>query len=105
MTSFLVIDYSIALPSFVVKTFANKTWNFGVINKKAVIILLMTANVLLKATPHKKQLTPLPHICLHIFRHITLKFLDIRQYACEILVQSDEKSAAHLHGNLCAVLP
>ena len=29
---------------------------------------------------------------MHIFRHFAPKFLDIRQYACEILVQSDEKS-------------
>ena len=33
-----------------------------------------------------------PHICLQIFRHITQKFLDIRQYACEIFMQSDKKS-------------
>ena len=45
-----------------------------------------------KATPHKARLTALYEICLHIFRHLAQKFLDIRQYACEISIQSDEKS-------------
>ena len=31
-------------------------------------------------------------ICLHIFRHLAQKSLDIRQYAFGISVQSDEKS-------------
>jgi len=29
---------------------------------------------------------------LHIFRHLAQKSLDIRQYACGISIQSDEKS-------------
>jgi hypothetical protein len=29
---------------------------------------------------------------LHISRHLAQKFLDIRKYACEISIQSDEKS-------------
>jgi hypothetical protein len=29
---------------------------------------------------------------LHIFRHLAQKYLDIRQYACGISIQSDEKS-------------
>ena len=47
---------------------------------------------LIKATPHKVRLTALHEICLHIFRHSAQKFLDIRQYAFGISVQSDEKS-------------
>ena len=46
----------------------------------------------LKATPHKARLTALHEICLHIFHHSAQKFLDIRQYAFGISVQSDEKS-------------
>ena len=46
----------------------------------------------LKATPHKARLTTLYVINLYIFRHITQKFLAIRKYACEISMQSDEKS-------------
>ena len=45
-----------------------------------------------KATPHKARLKALYWICLHIFRHLAQKFLDIRQYACGISIQSDEKS-------------
>ena len=45
-----------------------------------------------KAIPHKARLTALHAICLQIFRHITQKSLDIRQYACGIFVQSDKKS-------------
>ena len=45
-----------------------------------------------KATPHKARLTALYAICLHIFRHLAQKFLDRRQPACEISIQSDEKS-------------
>ena len=48
--------------------------------------------MMLKATPHKDRLTALWHICLHIFRHLAHKFLDIRQYACEIYAQSAVKS-------------
>jgi len=29
---------------------------------------------------------------LHIFRHPAQKLLDIRQYACVVFIQSDEKS-------------
>ena len=47
---------------------------------------------ILKATPHKARLTALHEICLHIFRHSAQEFLDIRQYAFRISVQSDEKS-------------
>ena len=47
---------------------------------------------LLKATPHKAHLMSLYLICLHIFRHLAQKSLDIRQYACGIAIQSDEKS-------------
>jgi len=46
----------------------------------------------IKATPHKARLKALYWICLHIFRHLAQKFLDIRQYACGISIQSDEKS-------------
>jgi hypothetical protein len=49
-------------------------------------------NVYIKATPHKARLKALYWICLHIFRHLAQKSLDIRQYACEISIQSDEKS-------------
>ena len=57
-----------------------------------------------KATPHKDRLTALWHICLHIFRHLAHKFLDIRQYACEIYAQSAEKSdCASAPQSLCGV--
>ena len=46
----------------------------------------------LVATPNKARLKALYWICLHIFRHLAQKFLDIRQYACGISIQSDEKS-------------
>ena len=43
-------------------------------------------------------------ICWHIFRHSAQKFLDIRQYACGISVQSDEKSGfASFAQALCGV--
>ena len=48
--------------------------------------------VLPKETLHKARLTALHAICLLIFRHIAQKFLAIRQYACEISMQSAEKS-------------
>ncbi len=42
--------------------------------------------------------------CLHLFRHIAQKFLDIRQYACEISIQSDEKSDGAIHTqSLCGI--
>jgi hypothetical protein len=43
------------------------------------------------ATPHKARLTALHAICVQIFRHIAQKYLAIRQYACGIFRQSDEK--------------
>ena len=46
----------------------------------------------IKATPHKAHLRALHAICLQIFRHITQKSLDIRQYACGIFMRSDKKS-------------
>ena len=56
------------------------------------------------ATPHKDRLTALRHICLHIFRHLAHKFLDIRQYACEIYAQSAVKSDyASAPQSLCGV--
>jgi hypothetical protein len=76
----------------------------------------------LKATPHKDRLTALLHIYLNIFRHLAQKFLDIRQpkpkgngfgttavniaaeYACEISIQSDEKSCyISVQQSLCGV--
>lgn len=58
----------------------------------------------MKATPHKERLTPLSHICLQIFRHTAQKFLNIRQYACGIFVQSDEKfNFASVRQSLCSV--
>ena len=70
------------------------------------------------ATPHKARLTALHAICVQIFRHIAQKYLAIRQYACGIFRQSDEKFddasvaqsppdgfARHLRAKLCAVLP
>ncbi len=43
-------------------------------------------------------------ICLHIFRHIAQKFLDRRQPACKISIQSDEKSdGASCAQALCGV--
>ncbi len=44
-----------------------------------------------KAIPHKARLTALHAICVQIFRHIAQKSLAIRQYACGISRQSDEK--------------
>ncbi len=46
----------------------------------------------LEATPHKDRMTALYEIYLRIFRHLTQKPLDIRQYACVIFMQADEKS-------------
>jgi hypothetical protein len=44
------------------------------------------------------------HIYLNIFRHLAQKFLDIRQYACEISIQSDEKSCCvSAQQSLCGV--
>ena len=41
---------------------------------------------------------------MNIFRHFSHKFLDIRQYACEISVQFDEKSyCASAAQSLCGV--
>ena len=58
----------------------------------------------IKATPHKARLTALHAICLHIFRHLVQKFLDRRQPACKISIQSDEKSdGASCAQALCGV--
>ena len=46
----------------------------------------------IKATPYKARLTALYEICLHILRYLAQKSLDIRQYACDISIQADEKS-------------
>jgi hypothetical protein len=44
------------------------------------------------------------HLCLNIFRHFAQKSLDIRKYACEISIQSDEKSyCASAQQSLCGV--
>ncbi|WP_288535429.1 hypothetical protein [uncultured Ruminococcus sp.] len=45
-----------------------------------------------RETLNKARLTALYAICLQIFRHIAQKSLAIRQYACEISMQSAEKS-------------
>ena len=55
-------------------------------------LIFFSICVIIKATPHKARLKALYWICLHIFRHLAQKFLDIRQYACGISIQSDEKS-------------
>ena len=61
-------------------------------------------NTKIKAKPHKARLTALHEICLHIFRHLAQKSLDIRQYACELSIQSDEKSVcASFAQALCSV--
>ena len=41
---------------------------------------------------NKSRLTAQYVSCLHIFPHLAQKFLDRRQPACEISIQSDEKS-------------
>ena len=46
----------------------------------------------IKAIPHKDRLRALYAIYLQNFRHLAHKSLDIRQYICEISVQSDENS-------------
>ena len=59
---------------------------------------------IIKAIPHKARLTALHAICLLIFRHIAQKFLAIRQYACEISMQSAEKSGFASYAQaLCGV--
>ncbi|MGN0692321.1 MAG: hypothetical protein ACI4K7_08240, partial [Oscillospiraceae bacterium] len=53
---------------------------------------------------HKARLTALHAICLQIFRHLAQKFLAGRQPACEISIQSDEKSdGASCAQALCGV--
>ena len=60
--------------------------------------------MILEATPHKDRLTALYVICLHIFRHITQKLLEIRQYSCVDFMQSDEKiDCASPAQSLCGV--
>jgi hypothetical protein len=69
-----------------------------------VALLLLERIFLFKATPHKDRLMALLHICLNIFRHFAQKSLDIRKYACEISIQSDEKSyCASAQQSLCGV--
>ena len=59
---------------------------------------------LFEATPHKDRLTALRTPCLHLFRHLAQKFLDIRQYACGISIQSDEKSDVAIRTqSLCGI--
>jgi hypothetical protein len=59
---------------------------------------------ILEAAPHKDRLTALLHICPHIFRHISPKLLDLRQQACVVFSQSDEKSDfASVQQSLCGV--
>ena len=53
---------------------------------------LKSFSVLNKVTSKNHRLKPQHLICLQILRHLAHKFLDIRQYACEISIQSDEKS-------------
>ena len=49
-------------------------------------------NDIVKESLIKSRLTAQHASCLHIFRHLAQKFLDRRQPACEISIQSDEKS-------------
>ena len=57
-----------------------------------------------KATPHKARLTALHVICLRFSCHLAQKLLDIRQYACVVFVQSDEKiGSASAAQSLCGV--
>lgn len=72
--------------------------NFGIVLQKymeeqklSVTGLARKSGLSFKAIPNNQRLSPLPHICLHIFRHLVQKFLDIRQYTCEISIQSDKK--------------
>ena len=58
----------------------------------------------LKATPHKDRLKALRTPCLQLFRDIAQKLLDIRQYACEISIQFDEKSVGAIRTqSLCGI--
>ena len=57
-----------------------------------------------KATPHKARLTALYRICLRFSRHLAQKLLDIRQYACVVFIQSDEKiDCASPAQSLCGI--
>ena len=56
------------------------------------------------AIPHKERLATLHAICLQIFHHIAQKALAIRQYACGISRQSDEKfDDASVAQSLCGI--
>ncbi len=68
-----------------------KTVIFRKYLSKKLDYLLHTRYNVLQATPHKDHLTALRTACLHLFRHLAQKFLDIHRYACEISIQSDEK--------------
>ena len=60
--------------------------------------------VSIKAKPHKARLNALYESCLLIFRDFAQKFLDRRQPACEISIQSDVKSdGASSAQSLCGV--
>jgi len=52
----------------------------------------MIRQLFLKAIPYKDRLAAMHAICLHKFRSIAQKFLDIRQYAYGIFMQSNEIS-------------
>ena len=70
------------------KTFSLEKRTPPVIKTRAVY----TSTDILEATPHNHRHTPLYAIYLHIFRHITQIYLEIRQYSCGKFRQSDEKS-------------
>ena len=79
---------------------------------------------LFKATPHKDRLTALRTPCLHLFRHLAQKFLDIRglplwgevsrsdrgadrqtSMPAKFLYNLTKNLTAQSARNLCAVLP
>ncbi len=58
----------------------------------------------LKAIPRKDRLPPLPRACLHIFRYLAQKLLEIRRYSCVTFVQANEKSdCAITRQSLCGI--
>ena len=57
-----------------------------------------------KAIPHKDRLTALRTSCLQLFRQIAPNHLEIRQYSCGVLIQSDEKSDSAIRTqSLCGI--
>lgn len=52
--------------------------------------------IIFKAIPQKAHLTALHVICWHIFRHLTQKFLDIRQYG-ELFQRSNRQNFPKRH--------